>query len=450
MRAIPSSLRRIAFFLLLPAALLVWSWVMANEQPPATAVTATAPALPGLGLDSLNADHALAQLDRRIEAYPTDHEARLLRGLLLFKLGRVENALQEIDSLLEKAPEFHLAHLIRGDILHSTVDTVNDVGDVGILPVQDGDRLDRQLALLREEAAARLDAYMAQLDRRRLPASLLQLDPSVEYAVVVDKSLNRLYLYHATRPDAPPKLVRDLYVSTGKLDGNKQKRGDLRTPEGVYFVTSWIPDERLPARYGIGAFPVNYPNELDRRLGKTGDGIWLHGTEPSYYSRPPRDSEGCVVLPNIDLGTLLDDIRPGVTPVIIGGRVDWITPEEWRAERASLNRALEAWRRDWASLDTERYLSHYAEDFWSGRHDLASWAKRKRRIARGKTFQKISLSEVSFYRYPYAVDGRDIVVARFRQHYASNNYRGDVYKRLYLVRPSDQPEAPWKILYEGS
>ncbi|HEB58639.1 MAG TPA: hypothetical protein ENJ01_05405 [Gammaproteobacteria bacterium] len=438
---------RSALLLVLPVALLLWNWVMANETTPETVV---APLPARVSLDALSVERALDELGQRIAQYPTDHEARLLRGLLLFKSGRVQNALEEIDGLLQKAPEFHLAHLIKGDILHSTVDTVTDVGQVGILSTETAATYDRQLAQLRAEAEARLEAYMAQLDSRQIPDVLVQLDPSVEYAIVVDKSLNRLYLYHTTRSDAPPKLLRDLYVSTGKLGGNKKKRGDLKTPEGVYFVTSWIPDERLPAKYGIGAFPVNYPNELDRRLGKTGDGIWLHGTEPMYYSRPPRDSEGCVVLPNIDLGTLLDDITPGVTPVIISSEINWISVEQWRSMRQSMNDALEAWRRDWASLDTERYLSHYAEDFWSGRHDLASWAQRKRRIARGKTFQKINLSQVSFYRYPYTVDGREIVVARFRQDYVSNNYRGDVFKRLYLVRPQGQVNAPWKVLYEGS
>ena len=36
---------------------------------------------------------------------------------------------------------------------------------------------------------------------------------------------------------------------------------------------------------GDGAFPLNYPNEWDRRLNKTGSGIWLHGTplEPQGF-----------------------------------------------------------------------------------------------------------------------------------------------------------------------
>ena len=76
-------------------------------------------------------------------------------------------------------------------------------------------------------------------------------------------------------------------------------------------------------------------------------------------------------------------------------------------------------------------------------------AKRKRRVARGKTFQEINLSHVSFYRYPNSLNDREIVVARFNQDYVSNNYRGDVQKRIYLVRPKGNTDAPWKILYEG-
>ena len=76
---------------------------------------------------------------------------------------------------------------------------------------------------------------------------------------------------------------------------------------------SYKSDRDLPDLYGIGAFPLNYPNELDQHQGKTGYGIWLHGTDKSYYSRPPLDSEGCVVLTNLDLDAVKPYIKIGVT-----------------------------------------------------------------------------------------------------------------------------------------
>ncbi len=440
-------LRRWAAALLVPAAALAWLGTTgAGHQ-----VAATAPAMTGQALEGRLGEAALrrtlAELDARLERLPGDPEARLLRAMVLFKLGRLPEARAELDELVAAAPGFGLAHVVRGDLLLAGVEAVSDVGaGIRVLGLGDPGDAERRLEALRAEARARLQAYLARNATERVPLQLLQLDPATGPALLVDKLHNRLYVFESTGPDAPPRLVRDVYVSIGKLIGDKQKRGDLRTPEGVYRVTTWIPDEKLPDRYGLGAFPVNYPNLLDRRRGKTGYGIWLHGTEKRYYSRPPRDSEGCVVLANSDLAALRRWVTPGRTPVIIASSLDWVPVEQWRAARAEVLAALEAWRRDWESLDVERYLSHYDADFWSGTGDLAAWAARKRRIARQKTFQKVALSELSLFAYPRPVDGRRVVVAWFRQDYTSNNYRSRTRKRLYLARGGD---GPWRILYEG-
>lgn len=145
---------------------------------------------------------------------------------------------------------------------------------------------------------------------------------------------------------------------------------------------------------------MNYPNELDRRLGKTGYGIWLHGTERKYYSRPPLDSEGCVVLPNIDLSKVDDYLQPGKTPVIVTENVEWLDEQQWSGLHDGIMQAIETWRSDWESGDVDRYLSHYADDFWSKRENLSSWQKRKRRIATSKKYQRVELNELSLFAIP--------------------------------------------------
>ncbi len=396
-----------------------------------------------------NVDDVLKQLDLRLDVYPQDYEAQLLRGLVYFKSGKPQLALRELDDLLRKVPDFHLASLIRGDILLSRVVALRDIGKNRILSQLTANQA-AQLDALRMEVKLRLDSMrppvgMFSHSQTRLPRQILKLGESVDYAVLVEKSSHRLYVYQRQK-DQPPKLVQNYYVSTGKKQGNKYTSGDLRTPEGVYFITSWIPKEELPDKYGVGAFPLNYPNELDRRHGKTGYGIWLHGTESNYYSRPPLDSEGCMVLTNIDFNSLKKELRPGATPVVIVEKVDWLTPEAWLKERDKLLTALERWRHDWESLDVDRYLSHYSDDFWSQGYDLKSWSKRKRRIARSKSYQKIQLSDISLLAYPEtAADNKDIVVVRLQQDYQSSNYQSDVRKRLYLQRNNDN----WKIMYEG-
>ena len=389
-------------------------------------------------------EQEMARLEARLSSHPNDYEAQLLKGLLYFKSGELKNALSELATLTDRAPKFRLAHLIQGDLLLAQTRTVKDIGATPLLGGS-GEKGRKRLDALRQEAEVRLRAYLDSLQGRLLPRPLLHLGEDVDTGIVVDKSNHRLFVY---RRDERGRLalVRDFYVSTGKLMGNKTLRGDLKTPEGVYYVTRYIDDRQLPDKYGTGAFPVNYPNELDRHLGKTGDGIWLHGTSSEDYSRPPQDSEGCVVLANLDLNVAGDYIEPGRTPVVITDGVQWLASDRWQRLRSEVRSALEAWRRDWQSGVPERYLAHYAEDFWAPGHDRASWADYKRRVLRGKTWQKIELDELSLFGYPAsASDGSTMVVAEFEQDYDSNNFSSTMDKRLYLVRE----EGTWRVLYEG-
>ncbi len=386
----------------------------------------------------------LARLQLRLARQPADPEARLVDSILRFRTGDRAGALAELDRLVADAPDFHLAWLVRGDLRLAALAPITDIGASPLSAALDRAQRER-LARLREEARLRLAAISFDAWRERLPGAILALGESVDHALLVDKQRHRLYVY-GRDADGRLHMQQDFYVSTGKLDGNKRRSGDLRTPEGVYFITSHIPPEKLPDKYGIGAFPVNYPNELDRRLGKTGNGIWLHGTASRYYSRPPRDSEGCVVLTNPDLNTLQDELSPGNTPVVISPGIRWLEPAVWQARRQSLLAAIEAWRRDWESLDVQRYLAHYADDFWARGYDLSRWQRRKRAVFAGKTYQKITLDDLTLLAYPRRnPTDPEIVVARFTQDYRSNNYTSRMRKRIYLKRVAGE----WKIWYEG-
>lgn len=387
----------------------------------------------------------MRKVTARLQADPSDLEAELLKGLLYFKAGYRDRALAVMEDLTGRAPKFHLAHLIRGDLLLVQMTKTDDLGSNGLLNTLTGGKAE-QLDRLRSEAGARLQGYLTMIDGGHVPSGLLLLDTGIRHALVVDKSQHRLYVYENGGSDTPPRLVANYYCVIGKIPGNKTARGDQRTPEGVYFLSQRIPDEELPDRYGMEAYPLNYPNEYDGRLGKTGDGIWLHGTDKDFYSRPPLDSDGCVVLANDDLQRVARFIQPGATPVIIADRLEWLTPEEWGRRRGELYAQVEAWRRDWESCRVEDYLRHYARDFYSEGCDLSRWEERKRRIAQGKVYQKVALSGLTLLAYPpAAAGGREMVVARFRQDYRSNNFVSDMDKRLYFVREGQG----WKIWHEG-
>lgn len=391
----------------------------------------------------------LNKLEKRLRVYPEDHEAELLKAILYFKSGKLEYALDELDKLIKKVPDFQLAYLLKGDLLLSRFGDTNNLGETtllaSIIPGLDNSKK-QQLDFLREEAQLRLGALLNNKKRNTWPRQILALGKSVKKALLIDKRANRLYVFSRQKSGELFEEVNDYYITTGKLVGDKAVKGDLRTPEGVYFVTSWISPDKLPAKYGIGAFPVNYPNELDKHNGKTGYGIWLHGTDKGYYSRPPRDSEGCIVLTNIDLESLKSEIKPGLTPVVITDKVEWIDYATWKKERQTILQAIENWRVDWESMNVNKYLSHYGKDFWSLSHNLKSWSARKRLLAQNKTYQSVKLSDLSVLVYPQKTKNkRQIAVVRLYQNYKSNNFKSEIYKRLYLTKN----DSSWKILYEG-
>jgi murein L,D-transpeptidase YafK len=389
-------------------------------------------------------DALLARLDKRLQKNPADYEASLLRGLVLFQSGELDAAVSQLRALVARAPKFQLAHLILGDLLRARFDQVDAFGTHALLgPVDDEQQ--RRIEQLQSEARARIQGYMSLVEGVELPQALTSLDSDLGYALVVDKSKNRLYVYRNGGPGLPPELVDDFYIVLGRKEGNKEYEGDLKTPNGVYFVTSYLPDEKLPPLYGSGAFPVNYPNAYDRRLHKTGSGIWLHGTEKSLYSRPPRDSEGCVVLTNEEFQRIIPYVQSGKTPVIITEAISWISSSQWLQQNIEIQAALETWRKSWEDGDISAYLANYSADFWSGQYDNQSWGRYKERVFAGKSYQQVGLADLSVLSYPATQQYPQMKVASFTQDYRSNNFNGQMRKQLYLVKQ----DGRWKILYEG-
>ncbi|MBK8015338.1 MAG: L,D-transpeptidase family protein [Betaproteobacteria bacterium] len=235
----------------------------------------------------------------------------------------------------------------------------------------------------------------------------------------------------------------DYYITIGKNGVEKSREGDKRTPVGVYHVTANLPRAKLTDFYGSGAFPLNYPNEWDRRNGRDGHGIWLHGTPRDTYSRPPRASDGCVVLTNQDLESIEKYLQVGVTPVVIANDVQWVSNADVGQSRAELETAIEQWRNDWESLQTDRYLGHYASGFSSGSAGLAEWAAQKRQVNAGKQWVKVKLDDVSLFLYP---GQQPLAVSTFTQDYRSNNLSNVMKKRVYWIREGSR----WKIIQESA
>ncbi len=359
-------------------------------------------------------------------------EERLVWALLDIREGRLEDALDHTGRILETAPDFELAHLVRGDLLTAMR---APLGEFGALPTSP-----EQVDGLRHEARARLTRYLDAPSPRLVPAELMRLPPGVEHAILVDTANYRLYLYRMVEQRA--ERVLDFYVSIGKGGTDKQFEGDEKTPTGLYRVASYLPGSTLPDLYGLGAFPIDYPNDWDALHGRTGSGIWIHGTESARYSRPPLSSRGCVTLSNDDFASLRALVDVGTTPVILARGVRWVPQQEVETTRANLLRALDAWREDWESRDAGRYLSHYSDDFRTEEMDRAAFAAHKRRVNPSKRYIRIGVDNVSMFGYP---NDPSMVVVDFDQSYESDNFRAGKRKRQHWRLE----EGRWKIVFEG-
>ena len=375
---------------------------------------------------------ALASWAHALETSP---ELRLSAVFEAIEANQPELAMKRVDALIQDHPNFRLAHLVRGDLLLARARPLQTFGNVAKTVPQE--RIDE----LRDEALARLRAQRQRPAEDLLPRLVLQLDAAQKHVLLVDSRRSRLYVF--ANDNGLPRLIADYYVTLGKNGVEKTREGDQKTPIGVYHFTSYLPRQKLTDFSGAGAFPINYPNELDRSKGRNGHGIWLHGTPSSLYSRPPRASDGCIVLANPDLLTLGGRLQVGLTPVIIADEIEWSERDAVESDRQALAGALEQWRADWQSRDTERYLSHYSGRFTSGAQDLAAWREHKRNVNLGKTWVQVGLGRVSMFRYPR--EG-DFVVVNFEQSYRSNNLSNVMRKRQYWIKESGR----WKILFEGA
>jgi murein L,D-transpeptidase YafK len=367
-------------------------------------------------------------------------EAQLSRTLHEVGNRRLDAAASEIDKVIRDYPNFRLAHLIKGDLLLARARPLTTVGNAAGAPL---DRLED----LRAEARARNARMQQERPVGLVPGFVVQLPPQSRHVLVVDTARSTLYVFENRSGEL--RYVTDYYVSIGKNGINKFREGDNKTPLGVYHVTGRMSREKLNATYGklaelygVGALPINYPNEWDHREGRNGRGIWLHGVPFDTYSRPPLASNGCIALTNEDFTTISREIQVGLTPVIIANGVDWVAPDARAALRDALLQQVESWRQDWENLDIDQYLAHYAADFSAGRQNLAQWSKQKKKVNAGKEWVRVKLDRVSIFLHP----GRDdLAVVTFDQSYASNNLANRMRKRQYWIHE----DGAWRILHEG-
>jgi L,D-transpeptidase YnhG len=362
-------------------------------------------------------------------------EARLIEIYRLIGHAKTREALRKAEVLVKDHPNFSLAQLAYGDLLLAQQGPVRAFGDV---PESAAQAAPQALAELREESQLRMRALRERPPAGAIPAQFLQLSPKTRHAIAVDASRARLYLFE--NGPGGVKLLADYYISVGKSGIEKVVEGDARTPLGVYYITSNLDPKTLKDFYGAGALPINYPNPYDARRGKTGRGIWLHGTPPDQFSRAPKATDGCVVLANPDLQRIIRTVEVRSTPVVIAHSLRWVPPATIQAEKRHFHDVLQAWRSAKAGGDIGRLLDFYTPDFVVNGRTLAQWTPLLQVELGRVRGRDIELKDLSVLRW---TDSADTMVVTFGE--VATGARTGPVKRQYWVRQG----AQWKIFYEG-
>lgn len=130
-------------------------------------------------------------------------------------------------------------------------------------------------------------------------------------AIVVHKADRRLFLLHGNEV----LTAYDVGLG-GNPVGDKQFEGDLKTPEGQYFIDRRNPKSRYHLSLGI-----SYPNDRDRAeaeaLGKPpGGDIFIHGQARKNRGRGTDWTAGCIAVTDREIEEIYSMVRVG-TPIFI-------------------------------------------------------------------------------------------------------------------------------------
>ena len=363
------------------------------------------------------------------------YEQSLLNTIKEIQSLNHQQALERSRNLLEQYPHSRLGQMLYADLLLAKAGPLAQIGS--------GLKVEQAIKDFKHEIRQRLQHQRSSEYQNKYPGNIVFLADNQPYVILVDLQNSRVYVYR--NQQGTPVLETDYFITIGLKGAGKEKRGDQKTPIGIYHVTRYIDGGELPDLYGRGAFPISYPNAWDVRKERTGSGIWIHGT-PSYtYNRSPWASNGCIVVSNPDFSHIDQYIKPQIhTPVVVADKVDWLNQEQWQSQRQHWLKTISAWMNDWQSLDHERYRQHYSREALTayGRN-FKEWDAHKRWVNRNKTYVKVEYNNLNVFNYP---GEENLVLVQFEQNYASNNFNLKSPKELYWRRQSQQ----WQIVYEGT
>ncbi|MDR2946747.1 MAG: L,D-transpeptidase family protein [Candidatus Adiutrix sp.] len=273
-------------------------------------------------------------------------------------------------------------------------------------------------------------AVASAADDTMLPDAILDPGPKPGHILVVDKAEQMLYLYsHDGRGNLA--LERVMPCSTGENLGDKLVEGDKKTPNGYYIFNQKLLPRELSPIYGTLAYPTNYPNFWDKKLGRGGYGIWIHGINKPLVDY---DSNGCIELENADIAEMEEIIGLFDTPVLTYESLTLKPLSELKQEAADIRAFIEAWRQAWINKDHDAYRAAYAPEFVnSDGRSFEGWMTNKENVARKYKTLEVDIKDLRLFRH------RDVISAVFEQDYrGSSSFVSIGVKTLYINKVDGQ------------
>jgi len=229
-----------------------------------------------------------------------------------------------------------------------------------------GGLLDRQASAKGEVGDSEVDDTSDQ-NRQALDTILLN----------VDKSKLKAELRTWPEKSDQSSVLTTFKIAVGKADGDKEFEGDNKTPEGIYFVQNHIDGQTLPDKYGPLAIPIDFPNPIDRRIGKTGHGIWLHGVDREQRIEEAKVTEGCVAFYNNDIKILSNWLKSKQAIVVIAKDQAGVNQV---ADIEGVRQQTNDWLKAWAERDLKTYETFYHPNFKFEKFDLKGYINYKKRV----------------------------------------------------------------------
>lgn len=248
---------------------------------------------------------------------------------------------------------------------------------------------------------------------------------SIEHVLVCTKDEKNLKLYSKKNKKFQEEFSKSVFI--GKVKGDKEVEGDLKTPVGTYELTNKLTEETLDPFYGPLAFVTSYPNAYDKLQNKNGFGIWIHGL-PENGDRDDF-TQGCIALENGSIKQLNKkiDLKHSILMIQEKGEI----PVSIDDISLVLSQVYQ-WRDSWKDSDIDTYLSFYSNNFrkYNGMK-FEQFKNYKTRLFKKSENKTITFEDINVMPYPN-LKSKKIYKVMMRQKYSTRYYNSDDIKELYV------------------